>query len=229
MRRRAILLAVAVAATPVLLGTALLVLIHPWTAKAAYALPGFPEPRIDLGEAERSRLAKVSIHAVQPWRPDGIETMRNTRRDDGRRAFNAEEMAHFEDVRRVVTLFLAAWAAGLLVIGAAAAVTRDRSAVRRALGAGAGLTLALVAATTLLMLVSFPTFFAGFHAIFFEGDTWRLPDEGTARSLYPDAFWALAGGAIVALVLLQAVALIAALRRRARHRQPETPPRAVAH
>jgi hypothetical protein len=78
------------------------------------------------------------------------------------------------------------------------------------------------------MLVSFRTFFAGFHAIFFEGDTWRLPEQGTARSLYPDAFWALAGGAAVALVLAQAVALLAALRPRARRPDRETAARPVA-
>ncbi len=208
--------AVAVAVAPVLIGTALLVVLHPWTADAAYALPWFPEPRVDLADDERSRLARVGTHAIQPWRADGIEAMRGARLDDGRRAFDGEEIAHFEDVRRVVVLFLAAWAAGVSVIAAAATLARDRSLMLRGLGAGGRLTLGLVAGTSLLMLVSFQAFFEGFHGIFFEGETWRLPEDGTARSLYPDAFWAHVGGAIVVLVLAQAVALLVALRRRAR-------------
>jgi uncharacterized protein DUF1461 len=223
--RRAILAAVALAVAPVLIGTALLVVVHPWTADAAYALPWFPEPRVDRGGDERTRLAHVGTHAIQPWRSDGIDAMRKTRLDDGRRAFIEEEIAHFEDVRRVVVVLLAAWVAGLVLIGAVAARVRDRSLVRRGLGAGARLTLALVAATSLLMLVSFQAFFEGFHWIFFEGDTWRLPERGTARSLYPDAFWAHVGGAMALLVLAQAVALLAALRPRARSRDQD----AIAH
>jgi integral membrane protein (TIGR01906 family) len=218
--QRAILVAIAVAVAAVLIGTALLIVVHPWTADAAYVLPWFPEPRIDLGDDERSRLAAVGTLAIQPWRADGIEAMRAARLDDGRRAFDGEEIAHFEDVRRVVVVFVAAWAAGLAVI-AAAALVGDRSLVRRALGAGARFTLALVAGISLLMLVSFRTFFEGFHAIFFEGDTWRLPESGTARSLYPDAFWAHVGGAMVALVLAQAVALLVAVRPRARREERE--------
>ncbi len=213
---RAILVAVALAVPPFLIGTALLVLVHPWTADAAYALPGFPNPSIDLGDDERSRLAAAATGAIQPWRGGGVEAMRGERLDDGRPAFTEAEMRHFGDVREVVVLFLAAWAAGLAVITAAAGLVRDHSVVRRGLVAGAWLTIGAFAVPAILMLVSFRTFFEGFHAIFFEGDTWRLPTQGTARSLYPDAFWALMGGAMAVLVLVQAAAIVAVLRRLAR-------------
>ncbi len=220
---RAIVVAVALAVPPVLVGTGLLVLLHPWTADAAYALPGFPKPRIDLSDQERARLAAAGMGASQPWKAGGIEAMRAERLEDGRPAFTDEEMRHFEDVRDVVALFLVAWAAGLAVIGAAAGLVRDRSVVRRGLIVGAWLAIGAFAAACLLMLVSFPTFFEGFHAIFFEGDTWRLPTNGTARSLYPDAFWALMGGAMAVLVLAQAGAMVALLRRLARRGDSDLP------
>lgn len=213
MRPRAIVIAVALAVAPALIGTALLVLAHPWAADVAYALPGFPEPRIALDDDERSRLAAVGTHAIQPWRSDGVEAMRAATRDDGRRAFVREELEHFEDVRTVVLAFLVAGAAGLALIAVVAGLVRDRSLVRRGLIAGTRLTVAVVAATGALMLIGFDAFFDAFHALFFEGETWKLPNLGTARSLYPDALWAIMGGAMVVLVLAQVAAIVVVLRR----------------
>jgi len=210
---RALVVAVALAVGPVLTGSALLVLAHPWAVEAAYALPGFPEPRIALGDGERSRLAAVGTHAVQPWRPGAVEAMRTARREDGRPAFAREELEHFEDVRTVVLAFLLAGAAALAIIALAAALARDRSILRRGLIAGSRLTVAGFAVLGALMLVGFDAFFDAFHALFFEAGTWQLPSLGTARSLYPDALWALMGGAMVALVLAQSAAIVVALRR----------------
>jgi len=216
LARRTIVAAVTLAVGPLLIGSALLVLAQPWAANAAYALPGFPEPRIVLGDDERSRLAAIGTRAIQPWRPDGIETMRAARRDDGRRAFVREELDHFEDVRVVVMAFLAAAVAGLALIAVAAGLVRDKALVRRGLIAGARLTVAIFAAIGALMLVGFDPFFDAFHALFFEGESWKLPNLGTARSLYPDALWALMGGAMVVLVLAQVAAILTVLRRSGR-------------
>lgn len=226
-RHRAILVAVVLAVPPFLTGNALLVLAHPWTAQAAYGLPGFPESRLELDSHERSRLAAVATRAIQPWRAGGIEAMGAARLDVGRPAFVEAEIRHFEDVRELVSLFLAAWAAGLAVITAAAGLVRDRSLVPRGLRAGGWLTVAAFAASTVLMLVGFETFFEGFHAVFFEGDSWRLPDLGTARSLYPDILWLLMGAAMAALVLAQAAAMLAALRGRARRARPDSEAAAI--
>lgn len=214
--QRTIVVALALAVAPLLIALALLVLAHPWTVDAAYALPGFPEPRIPLGDDERSRLAAVGTRAIQPWRPDGIEEMRAARRADGRRAFDQEELAHFEDVRAVMLAFLAAGVAGLAAIALGAVLVRERSLVRRGLIAGARLTVALFAVLGVLMLAGFDAFFDGFHGLFFEAESWKLPNRGTVRSLYPDALWVLLGGALVALVVAQAAAIELALRHRPR-------------
>ena len=73
--------------------------------------------------------------------------------------------------------------------------------------------MAVVAATGALMLIGFDAFFDAFHALFFEGETWKLPNLGTARSLYPDALWAIMGGAMVVLVLAQVAVIVVVLRR----------------
>ncbi len=86
----------------------------------------------------------------------------------------------------------------------------------RGLAAGTRLTVAVVAVIGALMLAGFDAFFDAFHGLFFAGDSWRLPNPGTARSLYPDALWVLLGGTMVALVLAQAAALELVPRRRRR-------------
>ena len=210
--QRTIVVAVALAVGPVLIAIALLVLAHPWSVDAAYALPGFPEPRIALADDERSRLAAVGTRAIQPWRPDGLQEMRTARRDDGRHAFDGEELAHFKDVRTVMSWFFVAGAAGLAVIALATGLVRERSLVRRGLIVGTRLTVAVCAVIGALMLVGFDAFFEGFHGVFFEAESWKLPNRGTVRSLYPDALWALMGGALVVLVLAQAAAIELAMR-----------------
>ena len=210
---RAIVVAVALAVGPVLTGVALLVLVHPWTADAAYALPGFPEPRIALDDDERSRLAAVGTRAIAPWRPGGLQTMRAATRDDGRPAFVGEEIGHFEDVRTVVLVVLLAAGAGLALMVAAAGLVRDRSVIGQGLIAGTRVTVAVFVGIGGLMLIGFDAFFDAFHGVFFEGESWRLPYYGTVRSLYPDALWAIMGGALVALVLAQAAAIVVLIRR----------------
>lgn len=214
-RRVAIVLG-AFAVPPVAVAAALLVLAHPWAVDVSYALPGFPEPRIEIADDERSRLAAVGVRAIQPWRPEGIEAMTEAQRDSGETAFVAEELRHFEDVRDLVGIFLVLGAVGLLLIALAAAVPMVRPLLVPGLRAGALTTLGAFAVLSLLMLVGFGTFFDGFHEVFFEGDSWRLPPEGTVRSLFPDEFWAMMGAAMAVLALAQAVVILLIARSRSR-------------
>ena len=59
----------------------------------------------------------------------------------------------------------------------------------------------------LMMLVAFEFFFDGFHAIFFEGDSWKFKDYFTLRRIYPDEFWGIASGMFAILALVQALVL----------------------
>jgi integral membrane protein (TIGR01906 family) len=189
----------------VLIGNALVVLVQPWTVDAQYALPGFPAPAIDLPDADRERLAKDGVRSISPWRSGGSTLLRDARLPGGAPAFTAREIGHMADVRAVVRGFLIAWAAGLVVLLAGRLALRGEPwLLRRALAWGSAATLALVVAVGLLMLAGFDAFFERFHGVFFDGDSWRFADDSTLLSLYPDAFWAVSGGAITALVALQA-------------------------
>lgn len=206
---------IVIAVPVILIGNALWLLINPWVVEAQYALPGFPDPQ-GLSDGERTDLAITGIRSIRPG-GDGVELLREARLPTGDPAFVQREISHMEDVRALVAGFLRAWAVAVAVAIAAAIALRrlgPPGSVGPPLVAGALLTVGAMALAGLIMLVSFEFFFDGFHGVFFEGDSWRFNETYTLRALYPDAFWGVAGGAMAALVLLQAAALIAVVRRR---------------
>lgn len=193
----------------VALGNALVVLLVPWMADVQYAIPGFPADPRGLEGEDRTRLAEVGIRSIWPF-GDGMERLENARLPDGDSAFTTKEISHMEDVRDLVRIVLALWLAAILLAGAALFTFVRDGLGRRALeaiGKGALLTLAVMAVLFLGSLVAFEPLFDGFHAIFFEGDSWKFKDFYTLRRIYPDAFWVNATVALIGLVLAQSVAV----------------------
>jgi integral membrane protein (TIGR01906 family) len=218
MRRRmaAALSALLVAAIPaILIGNTLWILMNSWFIEAQYALPGFPADSQGLRDQERTDLAITGIRSIRP-NGEGVALLRDARLPSGEPAFEEPEIPHMEDVRGVVGGFLTAWAIALaLAVAAALGLGRlgDPGSVGRALVGGALLTVAAMALVSVIMLVNFDAFFGAFHRIFFEGDSWRFSSSFTLRRLYPDTFWGVAAGAMAALVVLQAAALVVGVRR----------------
>lgn len=207
--------AVIVAAVPLLLvGNMLWLLVTPAFVHAQYALPGIPVPVANLGASGQERLGLIGVEAVHPA-GIGVAALEEARLDNGRPAFTRRELRHMSDVRTVVKGAFWAWGIALLA-GAAAIVVlwrrRRREAVRRALARGAELTLAATLLLGLGMAVSFDAVFEGFHGALFADGTWRFPDDSTLITLYPDAFWTLAGAAAAVLIVVQAAAVRAVMR-----------------
>jgi integral membrane protein (TIGR01906 family) len=165
-----------------------------WFPAFEYGRSWFPADPYGMTRAERTRLARIGLHSVQPGGP-GIALLREARLADGREAFREKELRHMSDVRSVLGAglwlhvgILVAWAAAL----AATVRARDpelSTLVPRALRAGAILTLALAAGIAVLVLIDDNVFLTGFHSVFFEGDSWRFRETDTLRRLYPDRFW----------------------------------------
>jgi len=203
--------ALVVAAMPVVLvGNVVWVLVQPWLVHAQYALPGLPEDRLGLSAGQRTGLAVVGVRAVRPLDDEGPAALRAARLPSGAVAFDAREVRHMDDVRGLIADLAIAWAVGVGVL-VAAVVTLGRlggpGAARRALARGGRTTLWLAGLLAVIMLVDFARFFAGFHDVLFEPESWRFGREDTLRSLYPDRFWGIAAGAAAALVVLQALAV----------------------
>jgi integral membrane protein (TIGR01906 family) len=209
--------ALIVAAVPaILIGNTLWVLMNPWFVHAEYSVPGFPADSHGLSDQERTDLAVTGIRSIRPG-SDGVELLREARLPSGDPAFEEREIQHMGDVRALVGGLLTVWAIALVLAVAAVLGLRRLGApgsVGRALVTGAFLTVAAMALAGLIMLINFEFFFDGFHGVFFEGDTWQFDSSFLLRQLYPDFFWGVAGGTMAALVMLQAVALVAGFRQR---------------
>ncbi len=197
----------AVVALPIVLaGNSLIVLLLPWLADFQYALPGFPDDPIGLAPGERIDLAREGIRSIWPVGP-GSEILVEARLPGGGAAFGSDEVVHMEDVRVVVQGALALWLAGLVVLVASLTWVRTREgsdAVGRALRGGAVATVVALGMVGLLALISFDTFFRGFHDLLFEPGSWEFPADSTLIALYPSRFWATATGLLVGLTLIQA-------------------------
>lgn len=198
---------VAVCALPlVLAGNSLILLLVPWLADFQYALPGFPDDPLGLSPGERLDLAREGIRSIWPVGP-GTELLTDARLPSGAPAFEPGEVTHMEDVRSVVRGALLLWLVALMaLVGSLARLdsNRGRDGVRRALRSGAVATVGALAVIGLFALVSFDTFFRGFHGVFFEPGSWEFPADSTLISLYPSRFWATATALLVGLTVIQA-------------------------
>jgi hypothetical protein len=186
---RAAVVALAVLTPALFVGNGLYLLTHGWFVRAEYARPGFPDDELGMTGAERRRLAEVGLYSILPWHRDGIERLRRARLADGTLAFDSREVRHMRDVRRLLAILLGLHALCLVSLVVLALVRRTRDVARRALLAGACVTLGLFAFVVVVLLLDDDWFLTGFHTVFFEGRSWRFSDRETLRRLFPDLFW----------------------------------------
>ncbi len=111
---------------------------------------------------------------------------------DGEPVFNARELSHMEDVKKVFQPVINLGFGLTLVFFGFLLVAQRRSwrvdmiaGIRR----GGWVAFGLVAILGILAVAGFMQFFTQFHAIFFEGDTWIFPYSDTLIRLFPMQFW----------------------------------------
>lgn len=223
---------VLVAALPlVLVGNAVWLLLNTWFVEIQYALPGFPVDPEGVQDPQRTELAKTGVRAIQPG-SEGVALLEEARLADGAPAFEEREIRHMADVRGVVAGLLVAWAVALACAVAAGFALRrlgEPGSVNRALLRGALLTVVAMALLGILLAIAFETFFDAFHGVFFADGTWQFKEHFTLRQLYPDAFWGIAAATVAAVVLLQAIAVVAGLRYLQRRKRPAPPRQQILH
>ncbi len=193
---------------PALLGLALRLTMLPVLVRWEYRRPDFPPDPYGLSTAERIRLAGACLDYLLT----GAEIERLAKIPLGDRpAFNPKELAHMEDVKRVLwALWGTGIASGLVVLGGTIALAVRPSTRRRApiaLLGGSLLTVGCVAAVGGLMLLGWDTFFTGFHEIFFPPGSWTFAYSDTLLRLYPERFWMDMGGILVGCILAEALAI----------------------
>lgn len=133
-----------------------------------------------------------------------------------RELFNAREVAHMRDVKRLIrgTYAVAILAGAYLLVATLTGLARARRAyagtLARRLLYGGLLTLALVAAVGLFALVGFDSLFLLFHRISFANDLWQLdPRTDYLLIMFPLGFWFDATMRLALTAVAGAVVLVA--------------------
>ena len=188
--RQALSWMLSLAAVPAIVILVLRLLLTPLFIQVEYRMPGFPPDPYGFTTADRLHWAELSRQYL--LNDADISFLAELRFADGHPIYNARELRHMADVKRVVRGALQAWYASLavLLLGGVWAWHRGETALfRAALARGGWLTIGFVGLVVLFSLLAFNAFFIAFHRVFFEGETWLFRLSDTLIRLFPQRFW----------------------------------------
>ena len=196
--------------TPIaLIGTALRILLSPIYFNVEYRMPYFPVDEYGMTQEERLQWAPYAVEYLV--NSADISYLGDLQFENGAPLYNERELSHMADVKNVVVGALRVWylSLGILIL---LAVLAQRSGwmpdYLNGLRRGGMWMIGLAVALGLIAGIGITTnpdvfweFFALFHAIFFEGDSWLFYYSDTLIRLFPIRFWqdAFLWAAILAL------------------------------
>jgi len=202
-----------------LIGLGLRLLLTPLFLRIEYNMPYFPPDEYGFTKEDRLRWAPFALDYLT--NNEDISYLADLRFDDGTPLYNERELSHMDDVKLVTQGSLRVWyitLALLLMLGVWAWFGGWWQAYLLGLMRGGWLMIGLAATVGLIVIAGiainpnvFWNFFAGFHSLFFEGDSWLFLFSDTLIRLFPIRFWqdaflwaaviALGGGIALALGL----------------------------
>jgi integral membrane protein (TIGR01906 family) len=205
-----------------LIGLGLRVLLSPVFLQVEYNMPYFPPDEYGFTKADRLKWAPYALNYLVNG--EEISYLGELKFEDGTPLYNERELSHMDDVKRVTQGALRAWyitLAALLLLGIWAWAAGWWQAYRLGLMRGGWLMIGLAVTIGVIAVAGiavnpdvFWNFFAWFHSLFFEGDSWLFLYSDTLIRLFPIRFWqdaflwaaaiALGGGAALALGLRSA-------------------------
>lgn len=192
-----------------LIGFAIRILLSPLYYTVEYNMPYFPPDEYGFTKADRLKWAPYAVNYLT--NNADISFLGILKFEDGAPLYNERELSHMDDVKRVTKGALNAWYVSLVLLAGLAAWARFGGwgqDYRLGLMRGGWLMVGLAVAIGLIVLVGmlinpnvFWNFFAGFHSLFFEGDSWLFLFSDTLIRLFPLRFWmdAFLFAAIIAL------------------------------
>lgn len=209
-------------ATPLaLMGFALRIMLTPLYYNIEYNMPYFPEDGFGFTKADRIKWAEPSVEYLVNGAD--ISYLGDLKFDNGMPIYGERELSHMEDVKGVVQGSLKAWYISLAVLLALALLFWRMNAMPEYLNGlkRGGLWMIVLAATLgfiagagiLLNPNIFWNFFAWFHSLFFEGDSWLFYYSDTLIRLFPIRFWQDAVIAMAVIALGGGAALAYGIRR----------------
>jgi integral membrane protein (TIGR01906 family) len=182
-------------------------------------MPYFPPDEYGFTKEDRLRWAPYALDYLT--NNEDISYLADLKFDNGTPLYNERELSHMDDVKLVTQGSLRVWyitLALLLVLGVWAWSGGWWTSYLLGLRRGGWLMIGLAVTVGLIVVVGialnpnvFWNFFAGFHSLFFEGDSWLFLFSDTLIRLFPIRFWqdaflwaaviALGGGIALALGL----------------------------
>lgn len=192
-----------------LIGLGLRLLLTPLFLKLEYNMPYFPPDEYGFTKADRLKWAPYALNYLT--NSAGISYLANLKFDDGTPLYNERELSHMDDVKRVTQGALRVWyisLAVLLLLAIWAWAGGWWQVYLVGLRRGGWLMVGLAAAIGLVVVVGiamdpnvFWNFFAGFHHLFFTGNSWLFEFSDTLIRLFPIRFWedAFLWAAVIAL------------------------------
>mgnify|MGYP003965320199 CR=1 FL=1 len=166
------------------------ILLTPIFPEIEYRMPGFPPDSYGFSQEERLKYAKVSIEYLN--NDAGPEFLGDLTFDDDSPLYKDREVSHMLDVKILIQVALKVWggAFGLLILlGIWAKLGKWEQAFRLGAKRGGWLTLILTGTLAIIASIDFWEFFAQFHHLFFEGDTWIFLYSDTLIRLFPMRLW----------------------------------------
>ncbi|WP_258062374.1 TIGR01906 family membrane protein [Arthrobacter sp. B0490] len=166
-----------------------------------YHRPGFPDDQYGFSLDDRMTYGSYALDYVLNFAParylGGLVT------PEGEPLFLESEVGHMADVKGVLGLsfFVALVLFVLSVVACVYLARRYKGGIRRALFAGAVLTLVGIAALTVLAVLAWETFFTQVHALFFADGSWTFRVDDTLIRLFPEQFWTDSAITVAVLVL----------------------------
>lgn len=180
-----------------LIGLGVRVILMPLFPQIEYRMPYLPPDDYGFNTADRLRWSRYAWDYL--LNNADISYLGDLKFDNGQPLYNERELSHMQDVKRVITGSMRVWylsLALLLTLGVWAWFGGWWNTYRFGLMRGGWLMVGLASTIGLIVVVGiavnpnvFDEFFAAFHHLFFEGDSWLFLFSDTLIRLFPIRFW----------------------------------------
>jgi len=192
-----------------LIGLGLRLLLTTTFLKIEYNMPYFPPDEYGFTKEDRLKWAPYALEYLV--NSADISYLGDLKFDDGTPLYNERELSHMNDVKRVTKGALNVWYVTLALVlglGIWSRFGHWEQAYLQGVMRGGRLMIGLAVLIGLIVVIGiavnpniFWSFFAGFHSLFFEGDSWLFLYSDTLIRLFPIRFWqdAFLAAAVIAL------------------------------